>query len=254
MGEISHEAGLPGAATCKARGCCSNVEPFVACLRRPGERTCESQGTQNASGTGQDQFVSPEIMITQRICRGRRPRQYQDTLGRLTRRSSDCTVPRSWTLVLNASTTGCGDAAAPSREIADGDTAQQQRVNLTGPTLAGHGAQAVRDASSLSRSPPYPNSSASRWPGTKEPRWPSTLILRIDADLRYLLLATHQSPWQRGTNENIQRSTTPPVLPSQNRTRCSADTPEATWTLSPQATEQSHPAKPSAGRPPARPS
>ena len=69
-----------------------------------------------------------------------------------------------------------------------------------GPALAGHGAEAVRDAitSTIATLPVQLRRSLT---GTKARRWPSTPQLRIDTGL-HVFFCDPRSPWQRGTNEN----------------------------------------------------
>ena len=121
-----------------------------------------------------------------------------------------------------------------------------QRVK-NGPALAGHGAQAVRDAiaASITTLPQQLRKSLT-WDQGAEMAQHAQLRTEVDLDIYF---CDPQSPWQRGTNENTNGLLRQYFPKGTDLT----DTHPPTWTPSPQHST-ADPAKPSAGKPPPRPS
>ena len=136
-------------------------------------------------------FVNPEIMITQRPAE-----------------ADDRAVPGHWEgdLILGLESSAIGTLVERTTRFTMllhlprmPGHGQQQRVK-NGPPLAGHGAQAVRDAiaESITTLPEQLRRSLAWDQGTEMAQHAQ---LRIDTNLD-IYFCDPQSPWQRGTNEN----------------------------------------------------
>ena len=136
-------------------------------------------------------FVSPEIMITQRPAE-----------------ADDRAVPGHWEgdLILGLQSSAIGTLVERTTRFTMllhlprmPGHGQQQRVH-NGPPLAGHGAQAVRDAiaKSITTLPEQLRKSLTWDQGTEMAQHAQ---LRIDTNLD-IYFCDPQAPWQRGTNEN----------------------------------------------------
>ena len=136
-------------------------------------------------------FVSPEIMISQRPAE-----------------ADDRAVPGHWKgdLILGLQSSAIGTLVERTTRFTMllhlprmPGHGQQQRVH-NGPPLAGHGAQAVRDAiaESITTLPQQLRRSLAWDQGTEMAQHAQ---LRIDTNLD-IYFCDPQSPWQRGTNEN----------------------------------------------------
>ena len=181
---ISHEA-IYQALYVQGRG--GLQRELVACLRTgralrvPRERT-RKRGRK---------FVSPEIMITQRPAE-----------------ADDRAVPGHWEgdLILGVRSSAIGTLVERTTRHTMllhlppmAGHGEGQRVH-NGPALAGHGAQAVRDAiaASITTLPQQLRRSLTWDQGAEMAQHAQ---LRADADLDVYFCDPH-SPWQRGTNEN----------------------------------------------------
>ena len=157
-----------------------------ACLRS-GRALCVPRARTRGRGK---KFVSPEIMISQRPAE-----------------AADRAVPGHWEgdLILGLGSSAIGTLVERStrftlllhlpRMAGHG----QPRVH-NGPALAGHGAEAVRDAiaSSITTLPERLRRSLTWDQGAEMAQHAQ---LRIDSGLAIYFCDPH-SPWQRGTNEN----------------------------------------------------
>ena len=181
---ISHEA-IYQALYVQGRGALKRE--LVACLRTgralrvPRERT-RQRGRK---------FVTPEIMISQRPAE-----------------ADDRAVPGHWEgdLILGLHSSAIGTLVERTTRFTMllhlppmAGHRKQQRVH-NGPPLAGHGAQAVRDAiaESITTLPQQLRRSLAWDQGTEMAQHAQ---LRIDTNLD-IYFCDPQSPWQRGTNEN----------------------------------------------------
>ena len=181
---ISHEA-IYQAAYVQGRG--GLQRELVACgrtgraLRVPRERT-RKRGRK---------FVSPEILITQRPAE-----------------ADDRAVPGHWEgdLILGVRSSAIGTLVERTTRHTMllhlppmAGHGEGQRVH-NGPALAGHGAQAVRDAiaASITTLPEQLRRSLTWDQGAEMAQHAQ---LRADADLDVYFCDPH-SPWQRGTNHN----------------------------------------------------
>ena len=164
----------------------SDASWWLVC--EPGER-CGSRG-RGPSG-GASKFVSPEIMITQRPAE-----------------ADDRAVPGHWEgdLILGLQSSAIGTLVERTTRFTMllhlprmPGHGQQQRVH-NGAPLAGHGAQAVRDAiaESITTLPHQLRRSLAWDQGTEMAQHSQ---LRIDTNLD-IYFCDPQAPWQRGTNEN----------------------------------------------------
>jgi IS30 family transposase len=181
---ISHEA-IYQALYVQGRGALRRE--LTACLRTGRALRVPRARTQ---GRGK-QFVSPQIMISQR------PAEAEDRA-----------VPGHWEgdLILGLGSSAVGTLVERTsrftmllhlpRMHGNGD---QPRAH-NGPALAGHGAEAVRDAiaASISTLPEQLRRSLTWDQGTEMAQHAQ---LRIDTGLAIYFCDPH-SPWQRGTNEN----------------------------------------------------
>ena len=154
----------------------------------PGER-CESPRARTQRRG--KKFVSPEIMISERPAE-----------------ADDRAVPGHWEgdLILGLESSAIGTLVERTTRFTMllhlprmPGHGQQQRVK-NGPALAGHGAQAVRDAIAVSITTlPHQFRRSLTWDqGTEMAQHAQ---LRIDTDLD-IYFCDPQAPWQRGTNEN----------------------------------------------------
>jgi IS30 family transposase len=181
---ISHEA-IYQALFIQARG--GLRRDLTACLR-----TGRAPRTPRARTRGKNKsFVSSEIMISER------PAEAEDRA-----------VPGHWEgdLILGLHSSAIGTLVERTtrftmllhlpRMKGHGETARVKN----GPALAGHGAEAVRDAiaRTITRLPEQLRRSLTWDQGAEMAQHPR---LRIDTGLRVYFCDPH-SPWQRGTNEN----------------------------------------------------
>ena len=181
---ISHEA-IYQALYVQGRGALRRE--LVACLRTGRALRVPRARTQRRG----KKFVSPEIMITQRPAE-----------------ADDRAVPGHWEgdLILGLQSSAIGTLVERTTRFTMllhlprmPGHGQQQRVH-NGPPLAGHGAQAVRDAiaESITTLPQQLRKSLAWDQGTEMAQHAQ---LRIDTNLD-IYFCDPQSPWQRGTNEN----------------------------------------------------
>ena len=137
------------------------------------------------------EFVTPEVMITQRPAE-----------------ADDRAVPGHWEgdLILGVRSSAIGTLVERTTRFTMvlhlppmAGHREGQRVH-NGPALAGHGAQAVRDAmtASITTLPEQLRRSLTWDQGAEMAQHAQ---LRTDADLDIYFCDPH-SPWQRGTNEN----------------------------------------------------
>ena len=181
---ISHEA-IYQALYVQGRGALRRE--LTACLRTGRALRVPRARTQ---GRGQ-KFVSPEIMISQR------PAEVADRA-----------VPGHWEgdLILGLGSSAVGTLVERTSRFTmllhlprmDGHGDQPRAHN--GPALAGHGAEAVRDAiaASISTLPDQLRRSLTWDQGAEMAQHAR---LRIETGLAIYVCDPH-SPWQRGTNEN----------------------------------------------------
>ena len=181
---ISHEA-IYQALYVQGRGALKRE--LVACLRTGRALRVPRARTRQRGKS----FVSPEIMISQRPA---------EADGRA--------VPGHWEgdLILGLHSSAIGTLVERTTRFTmllhlppmPGHR-KQQRVH-NGPPLAGHGAQAVRDAiaESITTLPQQLRRSLTWDQGAEMAQHAQ---LRVDADLD-VYFCDPQSPWQRGTNEN----------------------------------------------------
>jgi IS30 family transposase len=181
---ISHEA-IYQALYVQGRGALKRE--LVACLRTGRALRVPRARTR---GRGK-KFVSPEIMISER------PAEVDDRA-----------VPGHWEgdLILGLDSSAIGTLVERTTRFTlllhlprmEGHGEQQPVKN--GPALAGHGAEAVRDAiaASITTLPAQLRRSLTWDQGAEMAQHAQ---LRIDADLD-VYFCDPQSPWQRGTNEN----------------------------------------------------
>ncbi|MCZ6737059.1 MAG: IS30 family transposase [Actinobacteria bacterium] len=181
---ISHEA-IYQALYVQGRGALQRE--LVACLRTGRALRVPRARTR---GRGK-KFVSPEIMISER------PAEVDDRA-----------VPGHWEgdLILGLDSSAIGTLVERTTRFTlllhlprmEGHGEQQPVKN--GPALAGHGAEAVRDAiaASITTLPAQLRRSLTWDQGAEMAQHAQ---LRIDADLD-VYFCDPQSPWQRGTNEN----------------------------------------------------
>jgi IS30 family transposase len=181
---ISHEA-IYQALYVQGRGALRRE--LTACLRTGRALRVPRARTQ---GRGK-QFVTPQILISQRPAE-----------------AADRAVPGHWEgdLILGLESSAIGTLVERTtrftmllhlpRMRGHGD---QARVH-NGPALAGHGAQAVRDAiaSAMTTLPQHLRRSLTWDQGAEMAQHAQ---LRIDTGLQVFFCDPH-SPWQRGTNEN----------------------------------------------------
>ena len=181
---ISHEA-IYQALYVQGRGALRRE--LVACLRTGRALRVPRARTQRRGR----KFVSPEIMITQRPAE-----------------ADDRAVPGHWEgdLILGLQSSAIGTLVERTTRFTMllhlprmPGHGQQQRVK-NGAPLAGHGAQAVRDAiaESITTLPHQLRRSLTWDQGTEMAQHSQ---LRIDADLD-IYFCDPQAPWQRATNEN----------------------------------------------------
>ena len=181
---ISHEA-IYQALYVQGRGALKRE--LVACLRTGRALRVPRARTR---GRGK-KFVAPEIMITQRPAE-----------------ADDRAVPGHWEgdLIIGLDQSAIGTLVERSTRFTmllhlppmDG-RAEQPRVH-NGPPLAGHGAEAVRDAIAASiMTLPQQLRRSLTWDQGSE--MAQHAQLRIDTGLD-VWFCDPQSPWQRGTNEN----------------------------------------------------
>jgi IS30 family transposase len=181
---ISHEA-IYQALYVQGRG--ARRRELTACLR-----TGRALGVPRARTRGRGkQFVGPEILISQRPAE-----------------AADRAVPGHWEgdLILGLGSSAIGTLVERTTRFTmllhlpgmdrHGD---QPRIK-NGPALAGHGAQAVRDAiaASIATLPEQLRRSLTWDQGAEMAQHAQ---LRIDTGLQVFFGDPH-SPWQRGTNEN----------------------------------------------------
>jgi len=181
---ISHEA-IYQALYVQGRGALKRE--LVACLRTGRALRVPRSRTR---GRGK-KFVSPEIMISERPAE-----------------ADDRAVPGHWEgdLILGLDSSAIGTLVERTTRFTmllhlppmEGHGEQQPVKN--GPALAGHGAEAVRDAiaASITTLPEQLRRSLTWDQGAEMAQHAQ---LRIDADLD-VYFCDPQSPWQRGTNEN----------------------------------------------------
>ena len=181
---ISHEA-IYGALYVQGRGALKRG--LVACLR-----TGRSLRVPRARSKGRGKtFVGPEVMISQRPAE-----------------ADDRAVPGHWEgdLIIGLDSSAIGTLVERTTRFTMllhlprmRGHAEGRRVK-NGPALAGHGAEAVRDAiaASITTLPEQLRRSLTWDQGAELARHAQ---LRIDADLDIYFCDPH-SPWQRGTNEN----------------------------------------------------
>jgi IS30 family transposase len=181
---ISHEA-IYQALYVQGRGALRRE--LTACLRTGRALRVPRARTR---GRGK-QFVSPEIMISQRPAE-----------------ADDRAVPGHWEgdLILGLDSSAIGTLVERTSRFTillhlprmDGHSGGVRVKN--GPALAGHGAQAVRDAiaSSITTLPEQLRRSLTWDQGAEMAQHAR---LRIDTGLAIYFCDPH-SPWQRGTNEN----------------------------------------------------
>ncbi len=181
---ISHEA-IYQALYVQGRGALKRE--LVACLRTGRALRVPRARTQ---GRGK-KFVSPEIMISERPAE-----------------ADDRAVPGHWEgdLIVGLESSAIGTLVERTTRFTmllhlprmDGYGNQPQAKN--GPALAGHGAEAVRDAisSSITTLPEQLRRSLTWDQGAEMAQHAR---LRIDTGLA-IYFCDPQSPWQRGTGEN----------------------------------------------------
>jgi IS30 family transposase len=180
---ISHEA-IYQALYVQGRGALRRE--LTACLRTGRALRVPRARTRERT----KQFVSPEIMISERPAE-----------------AADRAVPGHWEgdLILGLSSSAIGTLVERSTRFTTllhlprMPEHGQPRVH-NGPALAGHGAQAVRDAiaSSITTLPEQLRRSLTWDQGAEMAQHAQ---LRIDTGLAIYFCDPH-SPWQRGTNEN----------------------------------------------------
>ena len=181
---ISHEA-IYQALYVQGRGALRRE--LVACLRTGRALRVPRARTQRRG----KKFVSPEIMISQRPAE-----------------ADDRAVPGHWEgdLILGLQSSAIGTLVERTTRFTMllhlprmPGHGQQQRVH-NGPPLAGHGAQAVRDAiaESITTLPQQLRRSLAWDQGAEMAQHAQ---LRIDTNLD-IYFCDPQAPWQRGTNEN----------------------------------------------------
>jgi IS30 family transposase len=181
---ISHEA-IYQALYVQGRGALRRE--LTACLRTGRALRVPRARTQ---GRGK-QFVSPEILISQRPAE-----------------ADDRAVPGHWEgdLILGLGSSAVGTLVERTSRFTmllhlprmDGHGDQPRAHN--GPALAGHGAEAVRDAIATSMTTlPQQLRRSLTWDQGAE--LAQHAQLRIDTGLAIYFCDPH-SPWQRGTNEN----------------------------------------------------
>jgi transposase, IS30 family len=180
---VSHEA-IYQALYVQGRGALRRE--LTACLRTGRALRVPRARTR---GRGK-KFVSPEIMISQRPAE-----------------AADRAVPGHWEgdLILGLGSSAIGTLVERSTRftlllhLPRMDGHGQPRVH-NGPALAGHGAEAVRDAiaSSITTLPEQLRRSLTWDQGAEMAQHAQ---LRIDSGLAIYFCDPH-SPWQRGTNEN----------------------------------------------------
>ena len=181
---ISHEA-IYQAAYVQGRGALKRE--LVACLRT-GRALRVPRARTRQRGR---KFVSPEILITQRPAE-----------------ADDRAVPGHWEgdLILGVRSSAIGTLVERTTRFTMllhlppmAGHGEGQRVH-NGPALAGHGAQAVRDAiaASITTLPQQLRRSLAWDQGAEMAQHAQ---LRADADLDVYFCDPH-SPWQRGTNHN----------------------------------------------------
>lgn len=181
---ISHEA-IYQSLYIQGRGALR--QELTACLRTGRALRVPSY---RCSGRGKS-FVAPEIMISERPAE-----------------ADDRAVPGHWEgdLILGLNSSAIGTLVERTTRftmllhlppMAGHGTDQRQK---NGPALAGHGAEAVRDAiaGSIVALPRHLRKSLSWDQGAEMARHAD---LKILADLPIYFCDPH-SPWQRGTNEN----------------------------------------------------
>ena len=181
---ISHEA-IYQALYVQGRGALKRE--LVACLRTGRALRVPRARTRRRSGG----FITPEVMISER------PAEVEDRA-----------VPGHWEgdLIIGLNHSAIGTLVERSTRFTmllhlprmDGYGIQPSVKN--GPPLAGHGAEAVRDAitSSITTLPEQLRRSLT-WDRGKE--LAQHVELRIDTGIAIYFCDPH-SPWQRGTNEN----------------------------------------------------
>ncbi len=181
---ISHEA-IYQALYVQGRGALKR--DLVACLRTGRALRVPRARTRERG----KKFVSPEIMISERPAE-----------------ADDRAVPGHWEgdLILGLDSSAIGTLVERTTRFTmllwlprmEGHGEQQPVKN--GPALAGHGAEAVRDAiaASITTLPEQLRRSLTWDQGAEMAQHAQ---LRIDADLD-VYFCDPQSPWQRGTNEN----------------------------------------------------
>jgi IS30 family transposase len=181
---ISHEA-IYQALYVQGRGALRRE--LTACLRTGRALRVPRARTR---GRGK-QFVTPEILISQRPAE-----------------AADRAVPGHWEgdLILGLGSSAIGTLVERTTRFTmllhlprmDGHGAQPRIKN--GPALAGHGAQAVRDAIATSIVT-LPNQLRRSLTWDQGAELAQHAQLRIDTGLQVYFCDPH-SPWQRGTNEN----------------------------------------------------
>ena len=181
---ISHEA-IYQALYVQGRGALERE--LVACLRTGRSLRVPRARTQ---GRGK-KFVSPEIMISERPAE-----------------ADDRALPGHWEgdLILGLDSSAVGTLVERSTRftlllhLPRMQGHGERRPLKNGPALAGHGAEAVRDAiaASITTLPEQLRRSLTWDQGAEMAQHAQ---LRIDADLD-IYFCDPQSPWQRGTNEN----------------------------------------------------
>jgi IS30 family transposase len=181
---ISHEA-IYQALYVQGRGALKRE--LVACLRTGRALRVPRARTR---GRGK-KFVTPEIMISERPAE-----------------AADRAVPGHWEgdLILGLHSSAIGTLVERTTRFTlllrlprmDGHGSEPRAKN--GPALAGHGAEAVRDAiaEAIKRMPEHLRRSLTWDQGAEMAQHAQ---LRIDAGLDVYFCDPH-SPWQRGTNEN----------------------------------------------------
>jgi IS30 family transposase len=181
---LSHEA-IYQALYVQGRGALKRE--LVACLRTGRSLRVPRARTQ---GRGK-KFVRPEIMISERPAE-----------------AGDRAVPGHWEgdLILGLDSSAVGTLVERTTRftmllhLPRMEGHGERRSAKNGPALAGHGAEAVRDAiaASITTLPEQLRRSLTWDQGAEMAQHAQ---LRIDADLD-IYFCDPQSPWQRGTNEN----------------------------------------------------
>ena len=181
---ISHEA-IYQAAYVQGRGALKRE--LVACLRTGRALRVPRARTRRRRKT----FVAPEIMITQRPAE-----------------ADDRAVPGHWEgdLIIGLHSSAIGTLVERTTRFTMlghlppmAGHRKQQRVH-NGPSLAGHGAQAVRDAIAASIiTLPQQLRRSLTWDQGVEMAQHAQLRTEANLDIYF---CDPQSPWQRGTNEN----------------------------------------------------